>query len=124
MLGYKTSRDQEDAGERAATDESAPSDAPPGDLGADGTRRASAQHPEAAEARRASRRRSTFAISEAIALDPAAVLDHEARHAQWADLFREALLSYRDVVIVAVIVSGDGDSIDHTNLRTSVNAPS
>ena len=70
-------------------------------------RRASLNGPEKAAQRRASRRPSAFAMSEAIALDPASVLDHEARQAQWADLFHEALLSYRDVLIVAVVVGCD-----------------
>ena len=70
-------------------------------------RRASLNGPEKAAQRRASRRPSAFAISEAIALDPASLLDHEARQAQWADLFHEALLSYWDVLNVAVAVGCD-----------------
>mmetsp|Transcript_79485 Transcript_79485/g.226953 ORF Transcript_79485/g.226953 Transcript_79485/m.226953 type:complete len:160 (+) Transcript_79485:165-644(+) len=48
---------------------------------------------------------SAFETSEAIMLDPASVVDHEARHTQWAELFNEALMSYRDVSIAAVAVS-------------------
>ena len=48
---------------------------------------------------------SAFALSEAITLDPASVVDHEARHPRWAELFNEALMSYRDVSIAAVAVS-------------------
>ena len=48
---------------------------------------------------------SAFALSEAIMLDPASVVDHEARQMQWAELFKEALKSYQDVSIAAVAVS-------------------
>ena len=51
------------------------------------------------------RKSSAFALSEAIMLDPASVIDHEARKLQWAELFNEALMSYRDVSIAAVAVS-------------------
>ena len=37
--------------------------------------------------------------------DPASVVDHEARHTRWAELFNEALMSYRDVSVAAVVVS-------------------
>ena len=64
------------------------------------------EEPGAGAARRHSRRRSSvFATSEAIMLDPASVVDHEARQMQWAALFNEALKSYRDVSIAAVAVS-------------------
>jgi hypothetical protein len=48
---------------------------------------------------------SAFALSEAIMLDPASVVDHEARQLQWAELFNEALMSYQDVSIAAVVAS-------------------
>ena len=38
-------------------------------------------------------------------LDPASVVDHEARQMQWAELFNEALKSYRDLSAAAVVVS-------------------
>ena len=40
-------------------------------------------------------------------LDAASVIDHEARQVPLMQLFHEALLSYRDVFIVAVMVSLD-----------------
>ena len=55
--------------------------------------------------KKARRKSSAFALSEAITSDPASVVDHEARQTQWAELFDEALMSYRDVSIAAVVVS-------------------
>ena len=64
------------------------------------------EEPGAGAARRRSRRRSSaFETSEAIMLDPASVVDHEARHMQPAELFNEALKSYWDVSIAAALVS-------------------
>jgi len=37
--------------------------------------------------------------------DPASVVDHEAHQMQWAELFNEALMSYQDVSIAAVVAS-------------------
>ena len=47
----------------------------------------------------------SFEPPEAIMSDPASVVDHEARHTRWAELFDEALKSYRDVSVAAVVVS-------------------
>lgn len=55
--------------------------------------------------RKMSRSVSAFELSEAMALDPASVVDHERRQAPWTDLLYEVLLSYRDVLIVAVVMA-------------------
>ena len=59
----------------------------------------------AAHMRLKSKQSSAFETSEAIMSDPASVVDHEARHTRWAELFNEALMSYRDVSVAAVVVS-------------------
>ena len=72
-------------------------------------RRASKKRPPSegddAARNKARRKSSAFALSEAIMLDPASVVDHEARQTQWAELFNEALMSYQDVSIAAVVAS-------------------
>ena len=55
--------------------------------------------------RRRTRKQSAFDISRRIMLDPASVIDHEARQMQWSELFNEALKSYRDVTAAAAVVS-------------------
>ena len=89
--------------------EAPPFDAPHADGPPDRARSASNKRPpsegDAARSRRSTRKQSAYDISEAIMLDPASVVDHEARQMQWAELYNEALKSYRDVSIAAVVVS-------------------
>ena len=51
------------------------------------------------------RRMSTYALAESILLDPASVVNRNARKEPVEDTFKEALRSYRDVVIAAMVVS-------------------